>query len=190
MPDWNVNLAREMKLTIRIYPVGTGLLSQAERDQIAAWHDQEFSELPISKQYEWTIGGHFNVLLDVNDRFAGFVGLMKRDVLFDGERKRIAGVRGLVIDRSCRKQGLGKHLMEHARKVVFDTLKADYGFLLCLEEHQAFYRSLGWQTLESHVFVENYGVKVAWTGLAMILDSRESSERAAIKEIDLMGNAF
>lgn len=179
-----------MNLTIRVYPVGTALLSQSELDQIAAWHDAEFSSLPVSKQYEWAVGGHFNVLLDVNGGFAGFVGLMKREALFDGQKKLVAGVRGLVVDPKWRKNGLGKLIMAEAHKVIFRTLKADYGFILCLAELEPFYAALGWQTLRCQVSVENKSQKVPWTELAMLLSQEDNPDVGAFQEIDLMGKAF
>jgi hypothetical protein len=84
-----------MNLVIRVYPVGSGLLSESELDQIATWQDAEFSSLPVANQYEWAVGGHYNVLLHVDDHFAGFVSLMKRDVLFDDAPRLIAAVRGV-----------------------------------------------------------------------------------------------
>jgi hypothetical protein len=179
-----------MNVTIRIYPVGSGLLMQSELDQIAAWHDAAFSDLPVAKQYEWTLGGDFNVLLNVEGDFAGFVGLMKREVLFDGQLKIIGGVRGLVIDPKFRRMGLGKIIMAEAAKVIFQTLKADYGFLLCLDEHLPFYGSVGWQELRCPVFVENEKQKVQWTESAMILGNGKVSPGNSFSQIDLMGLAF
>lgn len=179
-----------MKLTLRIYPVGTGLLSQSELTQIAAWHHTEFSDLPISKQYEWAVGGHFNVLLDVDDEFSGFVGLIKRDVMFDGQKKLIGGVRGLVVDPRWRKRGLGKIIMAEANKVIFRTLKADFGFLLCLKELEAFYASLGWQTVQCQVSLDNKNQTVAWPEVAMMLRRAADSPLEIFQQIDLRGPAF
>lgn len=179
-----------MNVTIRIYPVGSGLLTQSELDQIAAWHDAAFSKLSVSKQYEWTVGGHFNVLLDVDGDFAGFAGLMKREVLFDHQKKLIGGVRGLVVDPKWRRTGIGKMIMAEATKVIFQTLKADYGFLLCLKEHLPFYCSLGWQELRCPVFVEIQKQRIRWTESAMILRKGDDSLGNAFSEIDLVGLAF
>lgn len=180
----------QMNLTIRIYPVGTGLLSESELNQIAAWHETEFSELPVSKQYEWTVGGHFNILLDVDGEFSGFVGLMKREVLFNGTTKLIAGIRGLVVDRRYRGRGLGKIIMAEAHKMIFRSLKADYGFLLCLHELESFYTTLGWQTLRCPVIVDNQNQKMPWTETAMILSRDENLDRDMIDEVDLLGKPF
>lgn len=159
-------------------------------DQITAWHDVEFSNLPISKQYEWAIGGDFNVLLNVEDHFAGFVGLMKREAAFDGERKWIAGVRGLVVDRQWRHKGLGQVLMREAHKVIFRTLKANYGFLLCPRELEPFYSSLAWQPIPCRVYVESKNLRVPWTETAMILSDEGDATIESFQEIDLMGKAF
>jgi len=179
-----------MKLTIRVYPVGTGLLSPSEQTQIAAWHHAAFANLPLSKQYEWAVGGHFNVLLDVDGEFSGFVGLMKREAMFDGRQKLIGGIRGLVIDPKWRKRGLGKIIMAEAHKVIFRTLKADLGFLLCLKELEPFYAALGWQTVRCQVFLNNKNQKVAWTAVAMMLSRAADSPLETFQEIDLLGAAF
>ena len=130
------------------------------------------------------------MLLDVDENFAGFVGLMKREAVFDGQKKLIAGVRGLVVDTRWRRKGLGKVLMREAHKVIFRTLKADYGLLLCLGDLEAFYASLGWKPLQCQVFVENENRKAMWTESAMILPEEADSTLATFNEIDLMGKAF
>ncbi|MEZ6048297.1 MAG: GNAT family N-acetyltransferase [Planctomycetaceae bacterium] len=179
-----------MNISFRIYPVGTGLLSEAERSQIAEWHEAEFSHLPVTKKYEWTVGGDYNILLDVNGEFVGYVGVMRREILLDSQQRLIAAVRGLVIDPQWRSQGLGMLLMKEAHKVIFSTLKVEYGVLLCLDELVPFYRTLGWQTLACQVFVENQGRKVPWSEMAMILTPGEEVEVKEISEVDLMGKAF
>jgi GNAT superfamily N-acetyltransferase len=179
-----------MNLTIRIYPVACGLLSKEEWTQVAAWHDAAFSRLPIQDQYEWATGGDFNLLLDVDQTFAGFVGVIKRQVLFDHKKTKIGGIRGLVIDPAWRGKGLGGAIMAEAHKVIFRTLKADFGFLFCLKSLEPFYLSLGWRTLLCPVTVENRAKKVAWSEAAMVLNKGSDFDSASIKAIDLLGKPF
>jgi GNAT superfamily N-acetyltransferase len=179
-----------MNLTLRIYPAAGKLITNDERARISAWHHAAFSHLPLQSQYEWAAGGDFDVLLDVDGTFSGYLGLIKRQVRFDGMKTVIGGVRGLVIDPAGRGKGLGRAMMAEAHKVIFRTLKADYGFLFCLKGLEPFYCSIGWAALSCPVMVENRGRKVAWTESAMILGKEPGFVSAFPNTIDLMGKPF
>jgi GNAT superfamily N-acetyltransferase len=136
------------------------------------------------------VGGHFNILLDFDEQFIGYVGVMRREVLFGDEKVLIGGIRGLVVEKAFRSKGFGKLLMTEAQKVVFRTLKADFGCLLCLDSMKSFFAALGWRPLGCPVFIENCGQSQRWSEIAMALDPEEKTDFSRLAKIDLKGKAF
>jgi aminoglycoside 2'-N-acetyltransferase I len=179
-----------MSPAVRIYPSGSRLIAKGERARIMAWHQAEFSHLPIQGRYEWETGHDLDLLLRVNGTLVGSVGLIKRRVRLDGNGATIGGVLGLVIDPAWRRRGLGARLMREAHRAIFERLEADFGFLFCKMDLLGFYGSLGWTALSCPVMVEKGGETVLWSESAMILNKERGFDSASIQSIDIQGKPF
>lgn len=179
-----------MNTLIHIFPVGSGILTNDDLEKLSDWNDKAFSHLSVTKNFEWTVGGHYNLRLEVNNEFAGYVGVLRREILIDKHPTIIGAIRGLIINDKHRGLGLGRLLMEAAQKVIFNTIQAEYGFLICLREMGCFYDKLGWKQLTGSVLLENKGNLVEWPEIAMIFSNSHSVPELYSCDVDLKGKAF
>ena len=179
-----------MNTLIHIFPVGSGILTDNDLEKLSDWNDKAFSHLSVANDFEWTVGGHYNLRLEVDNEFAGYVGVLRREILIDGNAVVIGAIRGLIINDTYRGLRLGRLLMEAAQKVIFNTVKAEHGFLICLREISHFYRKLGWQEIGGSISLENKGELVEWPEAAMILPGAHSMPNLCACNIDLKGKAF
>jgi len=179
-----------MNTLIHIFPVGSGILTPSDLEMLSNWNDQAFSHLSVTKNFEWTVGGDYNLRLEVDGEFAGYVGILRREISIDGNAVVVGAIRGLVIGEQYRGLGLGQLLMKAAHKVILKTIRAEYGFLICLTDISEFYQKLGWHEITGRVTLENHGELVEWTESAMIFSDFHPLSDLCSCSVDLKGKAF
>ena len=101
------------------------------------------------------VGGQCSSAVLVRDEVGTLVAacrLRDRTIVVDGEAVRVAGLASVAVVEDHRGQGLGTRLVQLAT----DTARVNgyaWSVLYCWPPTQAFYRRLGWQSLDGDVHV-------------------------------------
>ena len=151
-----------MKILIRTVPHGLRLIDREENRKIRLWADEAFGDLEICKRFEYQVGASYYVLVYSEDEFVSFAAIIERSVRFDDNELTLGGVGSVVTAREHRGKGFASIAMKESLRIIFQTLKADVGGLLCLNETVGFYQNLGWKLAHAKVTVEQDGSDVMW----------------------------
>lgn len=128
----------------------------------------------------------WSVLVWDEDELVAKVGLLKREIISNGETKSIGGVGGVMTHPQRQGQGLASQAMREAARLFDEELKVAYALLFCLPHLVEYYKRLKWKPFEGQVFVEQPNGKIEFSANgAMMLDIKESAPLNGI--LDLKG---
>jgi len=101
--------------------------------------------------------------------FVSQAGIVERTVTVAGEPVRLGGIGGVATLPALQKRGLASIAMKKAADFMRDSLKVDFGLLLCAAQTEPFYRKLGWRMVPGPLIVDQPRGKVTFDGVTMIL---------------------
>ena len=127
----------------------------------------------------------WSVLLWDRDELVSRVGLLKREIISNGETKSIGGIGGVMTHPAKQGQGLASQAMREASRLFNEELKVAYTLLFCRPHLVEFYKRLKWKPFEGQVFVEQPNGKVEFSANgAMVLDVKESAPLNGILDLN------
>jgi aminoglycoside 2'-N-acetyltransferase I len=165
-------------LAIEIIPADS--LPKGLKDLLAQAYQREFSwDKMIYAEPEWFVIG------TLDQKLAGQVGILQRDISVDGKLMRIGGIHGVVTEPEHRHRGVASLLMARAVDFIQHELNLPFGLLTCQPRLEAYYNRLGWKTTkEPCVFEQPEGPR-SCGGLTMVIEC--GSKPWPEGQIDLRG---
>lgn len=130
--------------------IQTETLSPEEHKQLFEWGEDIFGG--NLKQFSWRPMEQ-RFILKIDGESIGHLGLIREQLVVDGEQFDIAGVGDVVTIPSMQRKGVAGKLMHHAIDFFLNEWKVDAGVLFCLERLVPYYQSLGWQIANNPIFV-------------------------------------
>lgn len=132
----------------------TDALTDREFKTFFAWGENIFGALPHTLTWR---PKDIHFVLYADGKPLSHVGLLRHSVKVSGAPLTVAGLGGVVTVPGSQRCGLAQRMMEHAYEFMDREWDADAGLLFCLPEREAYYRRLGWQTLEVPVTIQQPG---------------------------------
>src|SRR6185436_2520793 len=127
----------------------------------------------------------WSVLLWDQDELVSRVGLLKREIISNGETKSMGGVGGVMTHPTRQGQGLASQAMREASRLFDEELKVAYALLFCRPHLIEFYKRLRWNPFEGQVFVEQPQGKIEFSvNGAMVLDVKEPAPLHGILDLE------
>jgi len=150
-------------------------LSDAERNEIDAVCDQAFGaaqgEETNSFDFQWVSQNDWHVVVKLDGAILSHVGIVERTGTVDGRPVNLGGIGAVATIPGKQKQGLASAAMQMAAGFMQDSLKVDFGLLLCSQETAYFYRKLGWQEVAGPLKFDQPQGKATFHETTMILPS-------------------
>ncbi|MGD0197737.1 MAG: GNAT family N-acetyltransferase [Solirubrobacteraceae bacterium] len=130
--------------------VDLGPLTDAERAQLEGDEVDPFDGAGITLQFR---GKDRHVVLRDDGRLVASAGLTEADVEVAGQRFRVAGLGGVIVNADHRGQGLARHVVEAALSRAEST-GLSFVVLFCHPDRAGLYERLGFATVSSPVRVQ------------------------------------
>jgi Acetyltransferase (GNAT) domain len=148
-------------------------LSSEERAEIDAVCDQAFGTVvgheEESTGYTWVMSNDWHVVVKQAGIFVSHTGIVERIATVAGALVRLGGIGGVATFPNLQKRGLASAAMQKAAGFMRDSLKVDFGLLVCAKETKPFYSKLGWQEVVGPLIIDQPRGKVTFNGVTMIL---------------------
>jgi GNAT superfamily N-acetyltransferase len=160
-------------------------LREEDRAEIIHWRRTLFPQRPDEPVLAWEPHALGGVVVYCDEHVASFLKIVGRTIRADGVQVRAGGVSGVMTIPDYRRRGLAGLALAEARRVIFETVGAEVGLLLCLQRLLSFYERYGWAPFEGEVVFDQPGGKRTWHNRCMVL-VREGA-RWDPKRIDLCG---
>lgn len=164
-------------------------------DQMTEQEDQELDELShlaFSQEHDdedilWSEVNWY-ILVKVQEVIRSQLGIIERTGLVNGKPIRLGGIGGVATTPAWQRRGLSSQAMVKAQKYIKDTLRVDFGLLICGDHRVSFYQKFGWQVVEGPLFFDQPDGRRKNDGVTMILPCSEANWSEG--EIDLCGLPF
>jgi aminoglycoside 2'-N-acetyltransferase I len=148
-------------------------LSDHDRNEIDDVCDQAFGihsgEEDNSIDFQWVPKNDWHVVVKLEGVIVSQVGIVERCGTVDGKPVKLGGVGGVATFPNMQRKGLASAAMHMAAGFMQDSLKVDFGLLVCARETEHFYRGLGWQEATGPLVFDQPQGKVNFDGVTMIL---------------------
>ena len=148
-------------------------LSDVERNEIDAVCDQAFGaaqgEETNSFDFQWVSQNDWHVVVKLDGAILSHVGIVERTGTVDGYPVNLGGIGAVATSPGKQNQGLASAAMQMAAGFMQDSLKVDFGLLVCSQETARFYRKLRWQEVAGPVIFDQPQGKVTFREVTMIL---------------------
>jgi len=155
------------------------------RNTLDQYIHEEFGHIPFVQQRSWTTPD-WTVVLEEDGEVATFCNVVERNVTFDGQLYKAAGINNVITPKKHRGKGYSSSVLRETQAFLFDELHADGGLLLCADALLPFYSRLGWYTVSSTLCYEQPQGKELYDSNIMLL-TREGAPKLSPKQIDLNG---
>jgi predicted N-acetyltransferase YhbS len=144
-----------------------------ERNEIDAVCDRAFganqSEENDSFNYKWIMQNDWHVVVKLDRVFVSHVGIVERTGTVAGKPVKLGGIGAVATFPNLQKQGLASAAMRKAAGFMHESLKVDFGLLVCAREAEPFYRTLGWREVAGPLAFDQPQGKVTFHDMTMIL---------------------
>lgn len=107
---------------------------------------QEFGQVPFVLEREWA-QPDWVFTLYAEEQLVAFYNVVLREVSFDGEIYRVAGINNVITPAAHRGKGYASRLLQETKALLFEQLGCGLGLLLCADALVPFYSRLGWYKL-------------------------------------------
>ena len=159
--------------------VATDQLSDLQKNSIqklrsAVYPPEVLATLP-GIAFTWA-SSQWSVLVWEDDELVAKVGLLRREIISNGETKSIGGIGGVMTHPAKQGQGLASQAMREAARLFDEELKVAYALLFCRPHLVEFYKRLLWKPFQGTMFAEQPQGKVEFSANgAMVLDLKEKA---------------
>lgn len=148
-------------------------LSGIERSEIDLVCEEAFSANPgennPSFDLQWVPENDWHAVVIIDGIIVSHVGIVERTGTVDGIPVKLGGIGGVATLPGMQKRGLATDAMQMVAGFMQDSLKVDFGLLVCSRETARFYRKLGWQEVAGPVMFDQPQGKVTYREVTMIL---------------------
>jgi len=164
-------------------------LSAHDRSEIDEVCDQAFgvhsTKEDNSFEFQWVPSNDWHVVVKLEGVTVSQVGIVERTGTVDRKPVKLGGVGGVATFPNMQKKGLASAAMHMAAGFMQNSLKVDFGLLVCAREMEPFYHKLGWQEVVGPLVFDQPQGKVTFHDVIMILPSVQQDWPPGI--IDLCG---
>ena len=158
-------------------------LTYAEKNTIAELIEEEFGEIQIVKETEWT-EPDWTIIYYQENKIVSVYNIIEREILLDSSPIKALGINNVITPKEERGKGYSSKLLRETESLVFDQFKSKIGLLLCADAMLPFYERLNWYKINCPVyFDQSNGIKT-WAANCMLLTQ---NERLHPLEINLNG---
>jgi RimJ/RimL family protein N-acetyltransferase len=178
------------KVTIEIVDSLQKSLNHLQVGFVKQWGEHFFGSLPMTTQYSWTgpTETRFNIFVYKGDEIVSRLRIVSRNAQINGESVEFGGIGGVMTVPAQQRNGFATLALCEAERLIFQSLNARLGMLLCLHELVTFYERFGWRRVECPVMLEQPNGKVIWSESAMFLP--KLGEIWRLRAVDLCGLPF
>jgi GNAT superfamily N-acetyltransferase len=117
-----------------------------------------------------------------------FANVFTRTIRVDEVEIAMGALNGVMTPRRHQRKGYGTATVREARRVIFEELSADIGFLLCLPKLVKFYEKRGWRVVHCPVWISQTAGPTRWPYKSMVLVNDYGLKQP--HSIDLCGPPF
>ena len=128
---------------------------------------------------EWIATG------SLDGEIVSVVTITERAALAGGQPVRLGGIGGVSTLPGQRKHGFARAVLESAAAFMRDSLRVDFGLLLCAPEMVDYYGRLGWQAVPGPLQFDQPSGKRTWHDVTMVLPCQKAAWPEGV--IDLRG---
>lgn len=147
--------------------------------KLRAWFEEEFGAAD-----RWAEPDYY-LLMRLEGKLAGRLGVLDREVSVDGEILRVGGIGGVATKQEFRHRGVASALLRDAAGLMKNTLGVEFGMLLCRHEVSPVYAKLGWIIVPGPTTYTRAGVAATYANDTMVLPLAEKAWPEG--SIDLLG---
>ena len=126
-------------------------LTDEEKQRLFGWGENIFGVETLNLSWR---PKDLHFLFYSGGTLTSHVGILKHVITVNGESVTVGGIGGVVTVPEAQKKGFARRLMQHTAKFLEHEWKVAAGLLFCLPGIVAYYKVLGWQTVESPVIIE------------------------------------
>ncbi|MBS9525259.1 GNAT family N-acetyltransferase [Litoribacter alkaliphilus] len=143
-----------------------------------------FAGVQIVKNTTWSTP-HWVIMNRQDSDIAMYYNVVERKVNFDNTQIFVAGINNVITHPDYQGKGFASRTLKHTRDFIFNTLKAEFGLLLCGDELVDFYKKLGWHKFPGNLIVEQPEIgPIQWSSNVMLMPKSRISH---YQEINLNG---
>jgi predicted acetyltransferase len=133
----------------------------------------------------WNEKDDFRVLVTADERLVSTLGIVRRVGKVGDQPVLLGGVGGVATHPEFRKNGYAGLALQAAGEFMRETMRVDFGHLLCGPHMEHYYARFGWQTVTNPCWADQPGGKVLLNEVIMILPCQQREWLSG--EIDLCG---
>jgi len=123
-------------------------------------------------KYEWA-EPDWHVVVRSEDRYVCHGAITERVATAGGASVKLGGIGNVMTPPTWRGRGLGAAAMREAAAFMRDTLRVEFGLLLCSAGLVPWYCTLDWRRVKAPLSFWQAGGKVRWDEEAMVLACTE-----------------
>jgi len=124
---------------------------------------------PDDSGLEWTDEADWRVWLEIEGEIVSFLIIVVREARVGETPVRLAGIGGVATHPAHQRRGYAAQVMDAAAVFMRDSLRVDFGHLLCSPDLLPYYARFGWQAVEGPLLVDQPGGKISLDHIHMIL---------------------
>jgi aminoglycoside 2'-N-acetyltransferase I len=147
-------------------------LSTHDRLEIDTVCDRAFNadqEEDPSYGIQWVAHNDWHVVAKLEGAILSHVGIVERTGSVDGHPVKLGGVGAVATLPEFQKKGFASSAMTLAAGFMRDSLKVDFGLLVCARGTVPFYHHLGWQEVAGPLVFDQPHGKVTYPEVTMVL---------------------
>ncbi len=152
-----------MKLVIEIKPESD--LAPERKVAVDEMFDREFGRdsLVYADAHWYAVGV-------IEGKLVGRVGILERTISVGQELLQVGGICGVVTVPEYRDRGIASVLLDESIAFIKKRLSLPFALLTCNSRLEAFYKRLGWKTVNGPtVFTQPDGIRTC-AGLTMVVE--------------------
>jgi aminoglycoside 2'-N-acetyltransferase I len=128
--------------------------------QVTAQENKELDELcdlayaGDQSDLAWTDEQDRRVWLEIDNQIVSCLTIVIRQAEVGGVTVRLGGVGGVATLPSQQRKGYAGRVLTATEKLLRDTLRVDFGHLICGPELAPFYARFGWQLVDAPMLID------------------------------------
>ncbi len=133
-------------------------VSEAQSLQLDALCDQAYAG--DQTDLTWTDEEDWRVWLEVDGQMVSCLTIVERRAEVAGMPVRLGGIGGVATLPAQQRQGYARQVLDAAAEFLRDSLRVDFGMLVCSPHLVAYYARAGWQPVAAPMLIDQPRGKV------------------------------